>query len=590
MVKRYDLKKLELAVQKYKKVLKNIKGKSALVVLNIKQKDAYYSLAPLSKAIDELNADINVQVIKDKSEGIDVLKEVWTCFDMLKSKVKNKQTKALWDFLKIADKKCKGKLKKVFSGPEIYLCAGEKGFEGTFSLPYYIDWMKEYKKKDLLDTAKVIWNQVYNLDKKERVSISFELLRKKALLGLPIEDYLDSFQISYAMMEAVKNHEIGMGSASSRKGQLDDPERISELKATLLGCEMCKEANEPVFKKYKEVSKLLRINRLKISSAVFGIHGKGYSGRHYFGEEIGYPSKNRKTRWLSPGQMVYKLDYYPQTALDDSKPQARIAFTSTLPIDIFIKTSKIDWLKMQKRDHKIIDLIAKSDYIMVEGEKFGKYQTKLKVGIVSSSGKRRVFRGSDVETRYLISPRFKKKGILAGTMANIPGGEAFGTPEYMEGQFIGDVIISLDQSYRLNAKKPMIVNCYGNRYKVIDGPKKILDKFEEKKKDAWKKLLKQEKNKSLPKKIIELNKQNFKNIGEFAINTNPEAELCNYLIVNEKIVNMIHIALGSGFDADRATYYHTDIVIDSPRQKLDIYGVGKNGKKYWIHKKGKFVI
>ena len=590
MIKRYDINKLQLAVEKYKKILKNIKGKTALVVLNVNQKDAYYSLAPLSKAIDELNADINVQVIQGKSSNLDVLKDVWTCFDMLKSGVKNESTRALNEFLNVADKKCEGKLKGIFSGPEIFLSAGKNGFEGSFSLDYQIRWIKEYREKDLLKTAKVIWDQVYNLKKKERVSISFELLRKKSLLGLPIEDYLDSFQISYSMMKAVKDHNVGMGASSSRKGQLDDPEKISDLRATLLGCEMCKEVNEPIFRKFKVLSKLLKINRLKTSSAVFGIQGKGYSGRHYFGESVGYPSKNGKTRWLSPGQMVYKLDYYPQTALDDSAPKARIAFTSTLPIDIFIKTSKIDWLKMQKRDHKIIDLIAKSECIIVEGKKFGKYQTKLKVGIVSSKGKRRVFRGSDVETRNLISPRFKKKGILAGTMANIPGGEAFGTPEYMKGQFIGDVIISLDQSYRLNEKQPMIVNCYGNKYKVIAGPKKILDKFEEKKKDAWKKLIRQEKNKSLPKKIIELNKQNFKNIGEFAINTNPQAELCNYLIVNEKIANMIHIALGSGFDADRATYYHTDIVIDSPRQKLDIYGLGKDGKKHWIHKKGKFVI
>ena len=53
---------------------------------------------------------------------------------------------------------------------------------------------------------------------------------------------------------------------------------------------------------------------------------------------------------------------------------------------------------------------------------------------------------------------------------------------------------------------------------------------------------------------------------------------------------MIHLALGSGFEADRATYYHTDIVIDSPRQQLDIYGVAKDGKKHWIHRKGKFVV
>jgi hypothetical protein len=45
-----------------------------------------------------------------------------------------------------------------------------------------------------------------------------------------------------------------------------------------------------------------------------------------------------------------------------------------------------------------------------------------------------------------------------------------------------------------------------------------------------------------------------------------------------------------GFDADRATVYHWDIVINSPKQKLDIYGVDKNKKVHWVIKKGKFVV
>ncbi len=85
-------------------------------------------------------------------------------------------------------------------------------------------------------------------------------------------------------------------------------------------------------------------------------------------------------------------------------------------------------------------------------------------------------------------------------------------------------------------------------------------------------------------------KKNFRKIGEFAINTNPKAKLCDYLIVNEKIARMIHIALGMGFDSDRATVYHWDIVIDSPKQKLDIYGIDKKKNIHWVIKKGKFAV
>lgn len=587
---RYDLKKLETVSKRYKEILGNIRGKSALIVLDVSQKEAFYSLAPLSKAMDELGCDMNVQATNKKTDSLKALQDVWKCFNDLSKGVVNPKTRALNEFISIADKKCKGKLRGLFREPEIKLFAKNGAFSGSFFLEYDTSWMKEYRKKDLIKTSKVICKQVYNLRRREKMSIGFDLLRKKEDLGLPIGDYLDSFQISYAMMEAMKRQVSGMGAYTSRKSQMDEPERVSDLKTTLLGCELCKNVNEPLFRVYRKLSRQLRLDRIKVAaSASFAIHGKGYAGRHYFGEYVGYPSQNRKTRWLSPGQMIYKLDYYPQTAIDPRPPMARTGFTETLPIDIYIKTCNIDWLAMKRRDDKIIAITKKCNRIIVEGKRFGKFQTKLEVGLVGK--KRRNFRGSDVETRNLINPwYYKETGIKAGTMANIPGGEAFVTPEYVKGQFIGDVVISLDQSYRLSGADPMVVECYGNSYKVLRGPGKIIKKFSLKKEEAMKKLKMQEKNKSLPQNILEVNKRNFMNIGEFAINTNPKALLCNYLIVNEKIANMIHLALGSGFEADRATYYHTDIVIDSPRQQLDIYGISADGKKYWIHKKGKFVV
>ena len=98
------------------------------------------------------------------------------------------------------------------------------------------------------------------------------------------------------------------------------------------------------------------------------------------------------------------------------------------------------------------------------------------------------------------------------------------------------------------------------------------------------------KNRSLPKEIIETYSRNFWSVGEFAINTNPKAKLCRYLIVNEKIARMIHVALGMGYEPDKKTVYHWDIVVNSPRQKLDIYGIDKRKKIHWIIKKGDFVI
>ena len=210
--------------------------------------------------------------------------------------------------------------------------------------------------------------------------------------------------------------------------------------------------------------------------------------------------------------------------------------------------------------------------------------------MVKEDGKHRWVRTSDTDVREKInSEYFKRTGIKAGTMANLPGGEAFTTPEYLKGTFVGDVVISIDQSYLLSEKNPLVIEANNGSYKILSGPKDIIDKFNEKKKEAWEMIIAQEKSKSAPQELIDLRKNNFNKVGEFAINTNPKAKLCDYLIVNEKIARMIHVALGSGFEPDRATDYHTDIVINSPRQKLDIYGLDSEGNEHWIIKKGEFV-
>lgn len=588
---KYDEKEFWNAVKEYKKDIDGVKGKSFLIVFDINNEKAFYSLAPLSRAIHERGADVSVTGIDKKSPALDALNEVYETYQMHKEGKKNDKTKALMEFIKEVDKKMKGDFEKLFEKPDFVIEAKKHGFENSFTLPFKTEWFVEHRKKDLLETCKIIWREVYNLKKKEKVNIGFTLIPTDDMLGHPLWHYLDSYAISRNMMLAINDgRKLGMGSYSIRDSMLAKSERISELKTTLLGCELCKDAKEEIFKKFKKISKLLNLKRFESANASFFISGKGYGGKHLFGEVIGYPSLNGKTRWQSPGQFIYKLDFYPQTQFDDRDPFARIAFTETLPIDIFIETSKIDWLAMHKRDMKIKGIVDKCDIIKVIGEKIDGYKTDLEIGMVKPNGERRTVKTSDTDVREIINSEYlKRTGIKAGTMANIPGGEAFMTPETVKGKFIGDVVISIDQSYLLSDKDPLVVETYGKGYKIISGPKDIIKKFDKKKKEAWQNILNQEKHGSLPKETIELKKRNFNNVGEFAINTNPNAKLCDYLIVNEKIARMIHIALGSGFEPDTATEYHTDIVINAPRQKLNIYGIDKKGNEHWILKKGNFV-
>lgn len=583
---KYNLKTFNSAVSYYEKNLKKFKGKNICVVLDVKNEKAFFSLAPLSRAAHNLNCDMTVRVIDKTSKALDALIDVWNVFDDLKKGVKNKFTKALDDFIKAVDKKAKGKFRKIFKRPEVFVHANNKEFftNKGFRMDFKPNWFKKYKWDKLLATGRIIWSQLYNIKKTEKVGMGFDLIRKAKDIEYPLEDYLDSYAIARTMFITCPAKKKTMSTYTSKKTMLEESERTSELSSTLLGCELEKNIDEPWFKKYKKLSALLKLNRFDTNDAVFFVKGEGFPGKHIFGETIGYPTPNKKSRWESPGLIVFQLPWYPQTKIDTRAPLSRLGFTDTLPIDIFIESCHIDWMKMKKQDDALIRLVNKSDKIIVDSKK-----TKLEVALIGKKGKRRVPFNSDVDTRVKLDPHYLKKGIKAGTYANIPGGEMFVTPEFINGIFCGDVVISIDKSYVLSSKNPLVIECNEKGYKIIKGPKKIINKIKEKKKESMKLLLKQEKNKSLPASIIKMKKDNFNRIGEFAINTNPKARLCNYLIVNEKIAGMIHIALGSGFEDDRASVYHYDIVINAKEQKLDIYGL-KGKQKFWMMRKGKLVV
>ena len=587
---KYDEENFNSAVEEYKEILGNVKDKSFLVIFDISNSDAFFSLAPLSRAIHELEADMHVTGIDRESKALDAVKDVWNTYKLEKGGVSDDKTRALRSFINEIGKK--GEFEDLFVGPDFIIEAKENGFEGDFDLPFKPRWFKKYREGEMTETCAKIWKDVYDLKDGENVSIGFVLIQKDEMLGHPIEDYLDSYAISWNMVVACKDRaKVTMGAATQRKSLLAKAENISELKAVLAGCELCKESDEDIFIKYKKLSGLLKLDRIKPIDASFFISGKGYHGKHAFGESIGYPSLNKKTRWQSPGQMIYKLDFYPQTGADDRDPLARVGFTETLPIDVFIETCNIDWKIMRERNYKIKEIADRCKLIRVIGEEINGLKTDFEVGLVKEDGVHRWVRTSDTDVREKINSEYlRRTGIKAGTMANLPGGEAFVTPEYVKGTIIGDVVISLDQSYRLSEKEPLVIQASGGGYKVVSGPEDIVKKIQEKKKEAWEGIMNQEKFKSLPQDIINLKKKNFNMINEFAINTNPNANLCDYLIVNEKIARMIHIALGSGFEPDRATDYHIDIVINSPRQKMDIYGIDDGGNEHWIIKKGKFVV
>ncbi|MBT4648206.1 hypothetical protein HN827_07395 [archaeon] len=579
---RYNQNSWVSEVNYYKRKLKKLNPKNIFIYGKISKK-AFFSLAPLSCATNELGIEMCVKL--DSSSNQEYLFDFWDVFDKYKKKVKNKKTVALSNFIDQLDKKS-NKIKKYFKRPDLILKIKKESFGNI--LEYKTSWIKYFMWNKLKKTADSIIKNVYNLKKKDNFGIGFEFVLKKKNLDVPLQDYLDSYFICYSKyLSAIKiTNKISMSASTRKMSSLDMPNLTTELITTLIGLELSKNIDEPIFKKYNILSKELNLNRIKINSATFAISGKGYPGKHLFGQMIGYPTPNKKTRWSSPSGIIYKFSWYPQSHEESRDPMNRISFTQTVPIDIYIKSTLIDYNLMRKRNKKISNLLEKCDTVFVKSNI--KNGCNFEVGLIKKDGTRRMIKGSDSDTRKIINPNHKDKNF--GMMANIPGGEAFTTPEYIKGKIVGDVVIEIDRSYPLSSKKPFIVECNMKGYKVISGPKKVIDAFNRKKKEAWIRIKNQEKSKSIPSKLIKLKKDNFNKIGEFAINTNPNAKLCDYLIINEKIANMIHVAFGSGFEPDKATEYHMDVVIDSPRQKLDIFGIDKNKKEIWIIKKGKFVI
>ncbi len=153
---KYNLNTFNAEVDYYTKKLKGkINDKVLFVILNVKQHKAFYSLAPLSRAVHNLGGDMHVMIIDDNSTNLEILKDVWYVYDdWVKKKLNTKKVKALKHFVSAVNKRTKTKVfKEIFKGPDIILKAEKEGFAGTLEVGYRCRWHKKYRWKELLETA-----------------------------------------------------------------------------------------------------------------------------------------------------------------------------------------------------------------------------------------------------------------------------------------------------------------------------------------------------------------------------------------------------------------------------------------------------
>jgi hypothetical protein len=600
MVMAHNMDEFWQAVRYYKQELKRVcvtNATSIFIILDFEDVQGFYSLAPLSHAAHELGADVHFKSSSRKSKLVEALLKVWEAYSELEAGMKTKGAKALARFISAVERRTNQRnFRNILKPPDIIILsehrwlalqvAGQK-----FLLEKRWQWRSRKAQRKLKDTATNIVKNAYSLRSTESFAVSMELVPGKPMLELPLEDYLDNFLIARTMAEAGVGiaKECSVGASTRRRSKVEPMERISELSATLLGCSNTEHSEEPVFKTYLTLKETLKLPKLKPADAVFAIIGKGYGGKHFFGVRVGYPAPDNKTRWDSPGLMFLKPWWTLQTPLDPRKPKTRYGITETLPVERFVESCDVDVDELIRRNRTLVRILKRAQYVVVDGSetRFGK--TSLRVWPRYGKRKSRIM-PDDMNARSKIDREAKKYGVLAGTFVNFPAGETFFTPANIEGTIIGDVVINIDQSYVLSEQDPVVANFKAGNYKFKRVPRKLDTKVKKELKDVRKLIRELEKSKSLPEEVIEAYKKNLRRVGEFAINTNPKAKLGRYLIENEKIARMIHVALGSGFEPGSETLYHWDIVINAPKQRLDIYAVDGIGKKHWIMRKGVLLV
>ena len=77
---KYNEKSFNSAVEDYKNLVGNVKSKDFFIRFDLDNKNAFYSLAPLSRALHDLGADVSCIGINKTSESLEAVKDVWNIF------------------------------------------------------------------------------------------------------------------------------------------------------------------------------------------------------------------------------------------------------------------------------------------------------------------------------------------------------------------------------------------------------------------------------------------------------------------------------------------------------------------------------
>ena len=548
---------------------RNLANKRILIALSLDDEAGYLAALPLAEALKRAGASCALMASSGSKVQL-LLETVW--------KLLSRRDAATANLLSLIDESFRQRKEKTFlsfvSLPTIILRHRGNTFYNSkvrIRTRGAEGWAAPVRLAPLEAASTRMLRDGFKMKRGEDFMQIVTLLPKRPQLSR--EHYLESYLEALALQRAARKFrgDVTTLFLNFRKDPNLPSDPVFQTLTVFWALEHEKEVNEPIFKAYSDVARQWRLSRVSVPPRVwFAFIGEGYLGKDVFGESVGYPTPNGKTKWQDGFKLLRKHDWYPQSKSDGRKPLLRFAITETLPHETFSRTINVNYRLLKARCAKIRHLITGADSVVVKGRPVNGFSTDLVVTVDD-----REVRVGEGAVNMLPKTNF----------GNFPDGEVFLTPETAEGIFVADEVMVIDRSYLL--KRPVVIKMKGNEYEIAEAPHRIKRAIEKERAKAWKRIETWE-AKGVSKDIVEMNKRNFMNIGEFAIGINPKARVSPYLIEAEKIDRTIHMALGSGYEPDRETTYHWDAVAGW-NQRLDI-AVTKRGESTVLLQEGKWSI
>ena len=257
------------------------------------------------------------------------------------------------------------------------------------------------------------------------------------------------------------------------------------------------------------------------------------------------------------------LRHMPQNILADlARSQVSIFAAQTQPGELPARTQMTDVVNRHRIRHA--HMVNINRQIMREGMRADFEQVDhISTLVWQMAGAAREIRatnpaGTDITARF--SPRLKwikTSGIISpNKWGNLPGGETFTTPEFVDGTFVIDGVVGdyLCEKYGDLRETPLTIDVRGNRLREAHSANKELES------EFWRYCHTDE---------------NSDRVGEFAIGTNIGVrDVIGNILQDEKIPG-IHVAFGNPYGAHTGADWYSGTHIDVVGRKFDVWIDGR---------------